>query len=76
LSSSKSELVLDAGDLSFLSSEEELFGPVVVAVMVLRGWREVGVVVVKGEGDVEERWRRERVLLRLRRDFISREGIS
>jgi hypothetical protein len=28
-----------------------------------------------GDVGVEERWRRDRVLLRLRRDFISREGI-
>jgi hypothetical protein len=28
-----------------------------------------------GEVGVEERWRRDRVFLRLRRDFISREGM-
>ena len=65
------------------SSEEELPVVVVVVVVVAMGWRETGEVVELEEGEtgetgemgVEERWRRERVRLRLRRDFISREGI-
>jgi hypothetical protein len=53
----------------------------VVVVVVLRGWRvsfgfsDEGFSM--GEDGVEDRWRRERVrLLRLRRDFISREGME
>jgi hypothetical protein len=77
--------MLEAGDLVSpgRSSEEEL--PVVVVVVVVMGCRETGEVVLEegetgdmgetGEMGVEERWRRERVRLRLRRDFISREGI-
>jgi hypothetical protein len=73
--------MLEAGDLLWWgrSSEEELLGPVVV-VVVLRGCRvsfglgDEGLSM--GELGVEDRWRRERVLLlRLRRDFISSEGI-
>jgi hypothetical protein len=68
------ELILDPGLLwPRRSSEEELLGPVVRGCRVGfsvgdEGWS-VGV-----EG-VEERWRRDCVLLRLRRDFISREGM-
>jgi hypothetical protein len=83
-SSSKKELelILEAGDLLCRgrSSEEELLGPVVV-VVVLRGRRvsfgfsDEGLSM--GEDGVEDRWRRERArLLRLRRDFISREGME
>ena len=77
--------MLEAGDLVSpgRSSEEELPVVVVVVVVVAMGWRETGEVVELEEGEtgetgemgVEERWRRERVRLRLRRDFISREGI-
>ena len=64
------------------SSEEEELGPVVVVIVVVvvaRGYRS-GFVFdegrsSRGEVGVEERWRRERVRLRLRRDFISSEGI-
>ncbi len=59
------------------SSEEEELGPVVV--VVVRGYRGGFVFDAggssRGEVGVEERWRRERVRLRLRRDFISSEGI-
>jgi hypothetical protein len=70
------ELILDAGLLCpRRSSEEELLGPVVV----VRGWR-LGFSVEDGrssigEAGVDERWRRDRVLLRLRWFFISREGM-
>jgi len=75
--------MLEAGDLVSpgRSSEEELpvVVVVVVVVVVLMGWRdvdgEVGEVGEEGETGVEERWRRERVRLRLRRDFISSDGI-
>jgi hypothetical protein len=74
-SSSKKELelILEAGDLFWRSSEEELLGPVGGG----SGWRVVGEEEsLEGEVGVEETWRRERVLLRLRRDLIWREGIT
>jgi hypothetical protein len=55
------------------SSEEELLGPVVVRGCKV-GFSAEGESSV-GDVGVEERWSRDRVLLRLRRDFISREGI-
>lgn len=71
------ELILDAGDLTCRgrSSEEELLGPVVVLISGLHEGGESG--PLEGELGVDERWRRERVLLlRLRKEFISIEGIS
>lgn len=71
--------MLEAGDLVSpgRSSEEEppvVVVVVVAVVVVVMAWREAdGEVGEEGETGVEERWRRERV--RLRRDFISRDGI-
>ena len=69
------ELILEAGLVCpRRSSEEELLGPVVVRGCKV-GFSVDGEELSAGEVGVEERWSRDCVLLRLRRDFISRVGI-